>query len=65
MKEEDKKWYLREMSRMLFRDGDLLDLFGSEVDGLSIRQEYGDEGFDEVFNEFEEKVLDLFEYERD
>ncbi len=63
MEDKHKKWYLREISRMLFRDGDLLDLFGHEVDGLSLRQEYGDEGFDEVFNEFQEKVLGLFEYE--
>lgn len=64
MDDEIKKWYLREISRMLFRDGDLLNLFGREVDGLPIRQEYGDEGYDEVFNDFQEKVEELFEYER-
>lgn len=62
MDEEKKKWYMREISQMLFRDGDLLDKFGEEADKLSLRKEHGDEGFDEVFNEFEEKVLDLFEY---
>ena len=62
MDEEKKKWYLREISQMLFRDGDLLDKFGGEVDKLSLRKEHGDEGYDEVFCEFEEKVLDLFEY---
>lgn len=63
MEDKEKKWYLREISRLLFRDGDLLDLFGREVDGLPLRVSYGDEGYDEVFNEFQEKVEELFEFE--
>lgn len=62
MEDKHKKWYLRELSRMLFRDGDLLDKFGDEVNNLSVRKEHGDEGFDEVFNEFEERVLAEFDY---
>ena len=63
MKDEDKKWYLREIARELFKDGDLNYQFGKVIDGtLPIRQEHGDEGFDEVFSEFEEKVLELFDY---
>ena len=63
MNDEDKKWYLREIARTLFRDGDFNDQFGREVDSsISIRQAHGDSGFDEVLSEFEEKVMELFDY---
>lgn len=63
MDEKDKKWYLREIARMLNRDGSLNDAFEHTIDtDLPLRGNHGDEGYDEVVTEFEEKVLELFDY---
>ena len=63
MDEKDKKWYLREIARMLNRDGPLNDAFEQTIDtDLPLRGNHGDEGYDLVVIEFEEKVLELFDY---